>query len=157
MGRDDRSVAAGPTTASRASATSRIWRAIGPRVDSSGHPGGSRPPRGTRPRAGLRAHSPLPADGMRIDPPPSDPVASGTSPAARAAADPPDNPPAERSSAHGLRVGPNSSLTVSGFQPSSGVLVLPTTTHPAARSRSTRGESAVAGGPAAEGTGPRGG
>ena len=82
---------------------------------------------------------------MRIDPPPSDPVASGTRPAATAAADPPDDPPADRSSAHGLRVAPNSGLTVSAFQPSSGVFVLPTTTQPAARRRSTSGES-VAGG-----------
>ena len=67
---------------------------------------------------------------MRIDPPPSDPVASGTRPAATAAADPPDEPPAERSSAHGLRVAPNVALTVSAFQPSSGVFVLPTTTQP---------------------------
>ena len=35
-------------------------------------------------------------DGMRIEPPPSDPVHSGTSPAAMAAAEPPDEPPALR-------------------------------------------------------------
>ena len=86
---------------------------------------------------------------MRIEPPPSEPVASGTRPAATAAADPPEEPPADRSSAHGLRVAPNVAFTVSGFQPSSGVLVLPTTTQPAARRRSTSAESSVAGGPSA--------
>ena len=44
--------------------------------------------------------------GMRIDPAPSLPVASEHSPAARAAHAPPLEPPAMRSSFHGLRVGP---------------------------------------------------
>ena len=67
-------------------------------------------------------------------------------PVAMAAALPPDEPPAVWSRFQGLRVGPNSGFSVSGFQPSSGVFVLPTTTHPAATSRATRGESSVAGG-----------
>ncbi len=41
-------------------------------------------------------------------------------------------------------------LSVSAFHPSSGVLVLPTTTHPAACSRATRGESSSAAGPPAK-------
>src|SRR5262245_62956422 len=127
---------------------------MGPLVDSSGQPGGRGPPVGTRPSDGLSPDRPHTEDGMRMEPPPSDPVASGTRPAASADADPPDEPPAERSRAQGLRVGPKSSLTVSGFQPSSGVLVLPTTTHPAARSRSTSGESSVAGGLSAKATDP---
>ena len=89
--------------------------------------------------------SPHSAAGMRIEPPPSEPVASGTSPAARAAADPPDEPPGVRSVSHGLRVMPKSRLDVSALAPSSGVLVLPTTTQPAARRRATKGESAPAG------------
>ena len=76
---------------------------------------------------------------MRIDPPPSEPVASGTIPAAMAAALPPEDPPGVWSRFHGLRVGPNTVLSVSAFHPSSGVLVFPTTTHPAATSRATSG------------------
>ena len=63
-----------------------------------------------------------------------------------AAALPPDEPPAVWSRFHGFRVAPNSGFSVSAFQPSSGVLVLPTTTHPAATSRATKAESWVAGG-----------
>ena len=51
---------------------------------------------------------------------------------------------------------PNSGLSVSAFQPSSGVFVLPTTTHPAATSRATRIESVVAGGPSGVGGRARG-
>ncbi len=128
---------------------------IGPRVDSSGQSAGSGPPLGTRPSEGLSAVRPFTAPGMRIDPPPSEPVARGTRPAATAAAEPPDDPPGERSSAHGLRVAPNTGFTVSGMKPSSGVLVLPTTTHPAARRRSTSAESAVAGRSPANAAEPR--
>ena len=148
-GSDTRSVGSGPTTLSSASAASRMRRVMTPLVDSMGQPGGSLPPIGTRPIDGLKPVRPVADAGMRIEPPPSDPVASGTSPAASAAADPPDEPPAERSSDHGLWVAPNTSFTVSAFQPNSGVLVLPTTTQPAARSRSTSGESLAAGSPSA--------
>src|SRR5262245_18551764 len=103
-------------------------RASGPRVDSSGQPGGWAPPPGTRPSDGLCPESPFTEHGIRIDPPPSDPVASGTRPPATAAAEPPDDPPAERAADHGLTVAPKISFTVSGFQDSSGVLVLATTT-----------------------------
>ena len=40
MGSERRSVASGPTTASSASVTSRMRRAIGPFVDRSAQPGG---------------------------------------------------------------------------------------------------------------------
>jgi hypothetical protein len=40
-------------------------------------------------------------------------------------------------------------LSVTAFQPSSGVLVFPTTTHPAATSRATSGESDAAVAPSA--------
>ena len=56
-------------------------------------------------------------------------------PAATAAALPPDEPPGVRAVSHGLRVGPWASGSVTGRIPSSGVLVLPTTIAPAARSR----------------------
>ncbi len=89
--------------------------------------------------------SPHSAAGMRIDPPPSDPVAIGTCPAATAAALPPLDPPGERPVSHGLAVRPNTLFVVSAVQASSGVLVLPTTTHPASRRRATNSESAFAG------------
>ncbi len=47
---------------------------------------------------------------MRIEPPPSLPSASGTRPAATAAADPALDPPVVRSGFHGLRVVENSGL-----------------------------------------------
>src|SRR4051812_15021379 len=86
------------------------------------------------------------ADGMRIDPPPSDPVAIGTSPAASAAEEPPDDPPEVCARSHGLRVAPNTRLVLSALCPSSGVFVLPTTMQPALFRRATSSESVDAGG-----------
>ena len=51
---------------------------------------------------GLIADVPQQADGMRSEPAVSVPVAAGTMRAASAAADPPLEPPAERSRSHGL-------------------------------------------------------
>ena len=51
-------------------------------------------------------------------------------------------------------MGPKSALVVLPIQPNSGVLVLPTTMHPAARSLATKGSSAVAGGSSAWRTDP---
>src|ERR1700736_890166 len=154
MGNERRSVGSGPRTASRACATLTAVRAIGPLLDRLGHPGGCGPPTGTRPSDALIPDRPHSAEGMRIDPPPSDPVANGTMPEAMAAALPPDDPPGERARSHGLRVDPKSGDSVSAFHPSSGVLVLPTTTHPAATRRSTSGEWVVAGAPAAHAADP---
>ncbi len=91
-----RSVGSGPTATSRARATSAMRRAIGPLVERSSQPGGVGPPPGTRPRLGFMPESPQHAEGMRMEPPPSDPVASGTMPAASAAAAPPEDPPGPR-------------------------------------------------------------
>ena len=74
---------------------------------------------------------------MRSEPPPSLPCASGTMPAATAAALPPDEPPGVRVVSHGLRVGPKRRPSVTGRIPYSGIVVVPTTTAPAARSRRT--------------------
>ena len=74
---------------------------------------------------------------MRIEPPPSLACAAGTSPAATAAADPPLEPPGERSRSHGLWVGPKAIGSVVGRMPSSGVFVRPRITSPAARWRPT--------------------
>ena len=57
----------------------------------------------SRPREGFRPTSPQALAGMRIDPPPSLPWASGTIPAATAAALPPLDPPVECPVFHGLR------------------------------------------------------
>src|SRR6185437_12388269 len=82
---------------------------------------------------------PASEDGMRIEPPPSVPMASGPRPAATAALAPPLEPPGVRSRFHGLRVGPKSRLWVAPIQPIIGVLVLPSWIAPAASIRSTIG------------------
>src|SRR5262249_48212569 len=70
--------------------------------------------------------------GCRMDPPVSDPRASGVIPAATATADPPLDPPGIRSSAHGFRVTPNAEFSVDDPMANSSQLVLPTMTAPAA-------------------------
>ena len=62
---------------------------------------------------------------MRIEPPPSLAWAIGTTPAATAAALPPDDPPGEKSGFHGLRVAPCDKGSVTHIRPNSGVAVLP--------------------------------
>ncbi len=47
-----------------------------------------------------------------MDPPPSEPCATGTSPAATAAAAPPDEPPAIRVRSHGVTAGGSPSGSV---------------------------------------------
>jgi hypothetical protein len=69
------------------------------------------------------------------------PIANGQIPAASAAALPPLLPPGERSRFHGLRVTPLSGESVVGFQPNSGVVVLPRKTAFSARSRAVAGAS----------------
>ena len=91
--------------------------------------------------------SPQAAAGIRIDPPPSDAVAAGTSPAATAAAEPPDEPPGVRVASQGLRVMPFASVAVHGKIVSSGTFVIPIGIAPAARSRRTPSESAAFAGP----------
>src|SRR5437660_924661 len=77
------------------------------------------------------------AAGCRIDPPVSDPTASGAMRAATATADPPLDPPGVRSIAHGLRVGPNAEFSVDEPIANSSQLVLPMTTAPARSRRAT--------------------
>lgn len=57
-----------------------------------------------RPREALRPTSPQNEAGMRVEPPPSLAMLIGVTPAATAAAEPPDEPPGVRSGFHGLRV-----------------------------------------------------
>ena len=98
-------------------------------------------PTGVRPRDGLSPNRPQHDAGIRIEPPPSFACASGTMPAATAAAAPPLEPPGVSSRFHGLRAGPNAFGSVYGTSPSSGVAVFPNTIAPARRKRSTMVES----------------
>src|ERR1700674_1439736 len=104
------------------SRTERViaWRRL-TRPTSS--PAGARE---ARPRLGLSPKTPQHEAGMRIEPAPSPPLAAGTMPAATAAAEPPDEPPTVRSSAHGLRVGPHRSGSEAVRLPNSRILVRPT-------------------------------
>ena len=63
-------------------------------------------------------------------PPPSEVVASGASPAASAAPEPPLDPPGDRSRFHGFRVAPKTWLVVTAVWPKAGELVRPTTIAP---------------------------
>jgi len=90
-----------------------------------------------RPRVGFSPTSPQHDAGMRIEPPPSAAWASGSMPAATAAAAPPLEPPGVRAVSHGLRTGPKRRGSETGRIPSSGMLVLPRITKPASRIRRT--------------------
>src|SRR5207302_8993728 len=95
------------------------------------------PYRDTRPYVGFTPTTPQNAAGWRIEPPVSDPNANALNPAATAAALPPLDPPGTRLGSCGLHVGPNAEFSVDEPMANSSRLVLPTTTAPAARSRST--------------------
>src|SRR5579859_7434052 len=128
------------------SALSATVRASPPYTDRPSQP--SRPgASGTRPRDGFIPTRPQHAAGMRIEPPPSEPVATGTSPAATAAAEPPEEPPGVRVVSHGLRVTPLAAVAVHGKIVSSGTLVIPIGIAPAARRRLTTSLSARSGAP----------
>ncbi len=131
-----------PTRASSSRAASSTVRAIGPVTDSwSGE--SSPEPIGSRPREGLSPTTPTVAEGMRIDPPPSEPTAAGSRPAATATAAPPLEPPAPAEGRHGSRAGAWMSGSVNPVSPNSEVLVLPTLTAPASSSARARGSDAV--------------
>jgi hypothetical protein len=86
---------------------------------------------------GFRPTSPHSAAGWRIDPPVSVPIAHGASPAATAAADPPEDPPGTRVRSHGFSTGPKPEFSFEDPIANSSMLVLPSTGAPAASSRST--------------------
>ncbi len=118
------------------------------RTDRDTHPtttvsGGCRVrgPLGMRPKVDLSPNRPVKPAGMRIEPPPSPPVAMGRRPPATAAAEPPEDPPGVRSGFHGLRVVPCSLVWVQLIPPNSEAVVWPASTAPAARSRVTWVES----------------
>ena len=117
-------------------------RAIGPRTASGLH-GLLEGTSGIRPGDGRRPTSPQKAAGLRMLPPRSEPSASGSIPAATAAAAPPLEPPAVRERSKGLRVAPNTALKVCEPAPNSDVFVLPITIAPARRSLATISVSAA--------------
>src|SRR5262249_18071282 len=96
---------------------------------------------GTRPYVGFRPYTPQNDEGMRIDPAPSEPWASGPRPAAAAAAAPALEPPVVIAVFHGLHVMPVRGLSPSAFQPNSGLAVLPSMTPPPASRRGRDGAS----------------
>ena len=83
------------------------------------------------------------AAGMRIEQPKSVPCASGSMPVATATAEPPEEPAGLSAGFHGLRVAPNTGLTVLAPAANSGVLVLASTMAPFAFSRRTASASSV--------------
>jgi hypothetical protein len=132
----------GPAIAWSISAASITVRVNGVMCDWLPNPSGVRSC-GTRPSVCLNPTTPQHAAGIRLDPPPSVPTPIGPSPAATAAAAPPDDPPQVRARFHGLAVRPNSGPSVKHLWPNSGVVVLPTRIAPARFSRATAGESAA--------------
>ena len=115
-------------------AASRTSRVIGPvpEVGVRKYPA----PSGTRPRLGNRPNTPLNAEGMRIEPPPSVPTASGPSPAAVATPAPPLEPPEVRARSHGFTASRATRLIVRRFIANSGVLLLAKIIAPACFTRS---------------------
>src|SRR3954467_5465860 len=135
------------------SAASPTVRVIGPTCATV--PNGESGQAGTRPNDALMPNRPVKLHGMRIEPPPSVPTASGPMPAATAAAAPPEDPPGVFAGFHGLRVIPVSGLSVTPFQPNSGVVVLPSSTAPFSRSRAVTGLSTSHGWPGSIALEPR--
>lgn len=122
-----------PLIRSRTAAASRTVRVTTPSVVAPAQLSPTSGPWLTRARVGFRPTSAHSDAGMRIDPPPSLAWATGTIPAATAAAEPPLEPPAECPGFHGLRVGRWAAGSVVMVVPNSGTLVRPRKTNPAAR------------------------
>src|SRR5690349_20604713 len=97
------------TSSSRAASSTD--RAIGPLVDRPNR-SGTTGPWEIRPRVGLIPNRPHTLLGMRMEPPPSLPWATGASPDATAAAAPPLDPPADLARSHGVRAGGATSPSV---------------------------------------------
>src|SRR3954447_3651312 len=123
-----------PAITACSSAVSSTVRAHGPPWSSDDAHAIS-PYRDTVPYVGFTPTVAVNAAGCRIDPPVSDPMASGAWNAARAAALPPPDPPGTRSTFHGLRVGPYAEFSVDEPIANSSMFVLPRIGMPAARSR----------------------
>ena len=132
----------GPASICRSSAESRTVLVIGPGWEIALKAGLPTPPNlGTLPWVGLIPKMPLKLHGMRMDPPPSEPVATVHSPDATAAPAPPLEPPEVRPGSQGLRHSSPRRLSVVPENPNSGVLVLPRITAPELLILSTTMES----------------
>src|SRR5690606_15063547 len=103
-GSRNRSPGQGAVITSSRAAVSRTARVSTPPIASAG-PSTPYGPGLTRPRLALNPTTPHALAGIRSEPPPSDPWATGTIPAATAAAEPPLDPPADRLRSHGVRAG----------------------------------------------------
>src|SRR5215212_2436505 len=99
------------------------------------------PKRETVPYVGRRPTTPQRAAGCLIEPPVSEPSAQGASPAATAAAEPPELPPGTRVGSHGLRAGPYAEFSVDEPIANSSMFVLPSVGKPAAFVREATVES----------------
>src|SRR6266436_1902782 len=136
MGRPCGSRSLEAASSDNANATSSTRRAKKPTWSSDGLKGCT-PVRGIAPKLGLKPTTPLNAAGLMIEPSVCVPSASGTSPAATAAAEPDDEPPGVCFGFHGLTVGP-------GWRQANSVeTVLPKIVAPRLRSRSTTHASAT--------------
>lgn len=140
----------GPAMTSSRSARPRAVRAIGPTtarsrsVGRAGVVGGTVPRLAASPSVGLCAWTPQKCAGtpqkcagVRNEPARSEPMESTPNPDARAAADPPEDPPGVRPWSHGLSVVPWISLKLCTSCSPKGTFVLPSITAPAALSRDT--------------------
>ena len=105
----------------------------------TGRPMGPPGPSGVRPRLGFSPTRPQLDAGMRSEPAPSLPLGEGNRPRGTRAAAPRSTRPTPRPSAHGLLVGPWSSDSVEKLRLSSGAVVWPSVTRPAARKRAIMG------------------
>ena len=97
----------------------------------------STPNEGTSPCVAFRPTRPHCAAGILVLPPESAPIARSASPAATAAAEPPEEPPAEWDGRSGLRGGPKTLVTPKPEPEKSSRFVLPTIVPPASSTRST--------------------
>ena len=133
----------GPRVSSKTARASATERASGPAWDSVSLtvPGQT----GIAPSVGLNPTTPQNDAGMRIEPPASVPVATGTAPDATVAPEPALEPPEFLAGFHGLRVTPVRGELPVPFQPNSGVVVFPITIAPAEVSRATIGADSRAG------------
>src|ERR1700681_1750463 len=129
-----------PAIASSISAASSAVRASGPCTWPGSQASGIGQ-FGVSPGVGRMPTIPQNDAGIRIEQPKSVPCASGSIPVATATADPPEEPAGLSAGFQGLRVAPNTALTVLAPVANSGVLVLATTIAPAAFSRRTTSAS----------------
>src|SRR5919198_3090780 len=92
------------------------------------------PLRLTSPKVGMRPTTPQSDAGPRIEPPVSEPSASGTRPAATAAPDPDEEPPVKCTGFHGFRAGGHGRSNDGPAWAISCVASLPSSTAPASYS-----------------------